>query len=48
VAERGKPLDQQTERMIRRIAQVQSIRQTAKLAEVSRNTVRKVVRRAAG
>ena len=41
----GRPLDRETENRIKRLVQVQSIRQTAKDLELSRNTVRKVIRR---
>ncbi len=46
MAQRGRPLDEPTRRFIRRAAEVNSIRKTARLAEVSRNTARKVLRQA--
>lgn len=45
MAEQGRKLDEATQARIRRLAQVQSIRQTAKAADVSRNTARKYIRK---
>lgn len=44
MATSGKPLDDFTKRQIERMAKVASIRATARELDVSRNTVRKIVR----
>ena len=43
--QQGKKLDEATRRAIIRAAQVNSIRETARVMECSRNTVRKVLRK---
>lgn len=44
MATSGKPLDNETRDRIKRLSRVASIRETAKRADVSRNTVRKILR----
>jgi hypothetical protein len=44
MAEQGRTLSQDDQNRIRRLAQHNSIRQTAKMADVSRNTARKYLR----